>query len=376
MRRRTLLVAPALLLAGRRGWAAVPPDRTARLMRGVNLTNWFRFPVAPDRTSFEGWITDAELGALRTAGFDHVRLPVHDDVVVPGGQGDALRLDLLRRQVQRLRAAGFAVMVVPYMRGRGPDWRPETDAAARDRLVRFWAVVAPVLGREPASHLFPEAVNEAVFTDRPEEWLALLERVVATIRQAMPGHSIVASPGQWASVQGLRGFRPVRDSNVIYSIHSYEPTVFATLASGAAPDLDRGALARLPWPVRNGADCAAAQGTAHAVTRDLVGWFCGGAKDRAWLRSHFQPMIAFGNQHGVPMHLGEFGVSPRLAAEARRAFIADVVAVMAEARTGWALWGFEDSMGLGRQRPERGRPGRIDPAGLLPALGLRPVGPA
>lgn len=370
--RRALLAAPALCLLGStRAHAAVPRERVAVLGKGINLTNWFRFPIANERASFEGWITNTEVVALRTAGFTHVRLSVHDDVVISQGRGIPDRLDLLRRQVQRLRAAGLATIVCPYMRA---PWRPETEARDRERVLDFWRAVGPALSREAADATFAEVVNEGVFADQQAAWMAFLARAVQTIRQPMPGHTILVSPGNWAGIGGLRGFLPVADGNVVYSIHSYEPHVFATLASSGPATLDRAAIARLPWPINAPGDCAPALATADAATRDLVRWFCGGRSDRAWLRGHFAPMMAFGRSHDVPMHLGEFGVAPELGAPQRRAFLADVVAVMQETGAGWALWGFEDPLGLGRRRPQPGRPGSLDPAGILPALGLRAAG--
>ena len=59
----------------------------ADLHRGINLTNWFRFPASTAPAALQSHISDKTLAELRAAGFDFVRLAVESKNVVQSGEG-------------------------------------------------------------------------------------------------------------------------------------------------------------------------------------------------------------------------------------------------------------------------------------------------
>ena len=61
--------------------ASLAPERVAALARGVNLTNWFRFPPRADDDALRTYLDDAAIAALRRAGFNFVRLAVQPEAV-------------------------------------------------------------------------------------------------------------------------------------------------------------------------------------------------------------------------------------------------------------------------------------------------------
>jgi endoglucanase len=76
----------------------------------------------------------------------------------------------------------------------------------------------------------------------------------------------------------------------------------------------------------------------------------------AWARLHQASVLA-----------GEFGASQRLNAPARLAWLSAVRAACEQQAIGWALWGYDDSMGFGLHPADSRR--RLDPD-VLRALGL------
>ena len=77
-------------------------------------------------------------------------------------------------------------------------------------------------------------------------------------------------------------------------------------------------------------------------------------------------------RHRVDVIAGEFGASRELNRESRAAWLAAVRDACERQRLGWALWGYDDSMGFAAKPPAASR---LDPA-VLRALGLSESQPA
>ena len=322
------------------------------LARGINLTNWFRFPARDDDRALADYMTDAELGALHRAGFSFVRLAVQPQVV----HG---RADLLQHAIQRIERQGLGVMVGWHMASgalNGPGQRRE--------LLDLWERTAPALRPLDPRLTFPEVLNEPDVEDAGS-WEQLQTEALGRIRRALPGATVVLTGANWGSLAGLLALHPVQDRNVVYSFHDYEPPVLTTLGA-FEPGLDRAALARLPFPVTGPGCDAAAAATAQQHTRDVVRWYCGEHWDAARVAGSVHRAGDWARAHDVAVVAGEFGASNALPAPTRLAWIVAMRTALEREGIGWALWGYDDSMGFGRH-PGAGGP--LDPE-LLDALGL------
>jgi hypothetical protein len=338
-----------LLLTG----ADAPPA----LRRGVNITHWFRFPPSRDPAALRAYLDDASLEALRRAGFTFIRLPVQPELLAAQ--------DALAAAVARVERHGLAVVVAPF----ATDWHLETDPADRAKLLTAWRALAPVLRRFDPAATFPEVLNEPVFAADPDAWARLQHQAVVQIRAVLPANTIVLSGADWGSIAGLRSLVPESDPNVIYSFHLYEPPELTSLGA-YRPGLDTAAMARLPFPVTDPADCdAIAASSRDAPTADLMRFYCAQHWDAAKLAALVVAAGTWARRHHVAVLAGEFGASQRLNTPARLAWLTSVREACESQDIGWALWGYDDSMGFALHPPGDRR--RIDPD-LLRALGLRP----
>lgn len=357
---RMLLGGLVLLVTAASAAHAVPPsERLAVLARGVNLTNWFRFPARTDDAALRTYLDDRAIAALRRAGFSFVRLAVQPELLDAAPE----RLRLLVQATARLQRAGLAVVLGPH----SASWHLEQSSADRDRLAAFWRRVAPALRSLDPRLTFPEILNEPVFAGAPQGWATLQDTALATVRRALPDATVVLTGADWGGIGGLLALHPVADPNVVYSFHFYEPQELTALAA-YRPGLDRAALARLPFPMDPTACQAAAASTADAATRGLIGFVCGMGWDAARIGARIEQATAWGRAHGAAVLLGEFGASRVLNAPARLAWLAAVRLACEQRGIGWALWGYDDVMGFG-----------IDPRAsttmdhaTLAALGLGP----
>jgi endoglucanase len=314
------------------------PANAAPLRRGVNLTNWFRYPLSRDAAALAGYLPDAAMGMLRRTGFDFVRLAVQPAVA---------RGDLVVDAVRRLQRHGFAVVVGPH------------DPA---EPLAFWRELAPKLRQLDPRLTVPEVLNEPVFAGDAGGWAALQLRVLAVIRASLPGRRVLLTGSDWGGIDGLLALRPADAADAVYSFHFYEPPELTSLAA-YRPGLDRAALARLPFPMT---DCVPA--TTDLATREVIRFVCARHWDAAAVGARIGAAASWGRRYGVPVLMGEFGASAALNAPARLGWLGAVRRACEANGIGWALWGYDDSMGFG-VRPAAGA-AALDLA-VLRALGLR-----
>ena len=316
----------------------------------MNITNWFRFPPSADPARLDAYLSDAAMAELRRAGFTFVRLPV---------QPAFFAAPRLLRAIQRLRAADLAVVVslAPH------DWALEHSARDRAALLRLWAGLAPALRHIDRDRIFPDILNEPVFTGRTADWTALQNEALRTIRAAWPEATVILTGANWGGIDGLRDLAVPADPNIVISIHVYDPQVLTTLAA-FEPNLDRSALAALPFPVRDPTGCAIGTGR----TRDVATFYCAQNWDEARLVARINQAATWARQHDVAILVGEFGAADRLNPPARLAWLSATRQAFEAARFGWALWGLDDPMGFHLPRPVPALP--VLDVTVLRALGL------
>ena len=356
----TVAVAPA-------SRAEVPAGRLDTLARGINLTNWFRFPPRQNDDFFRDYISKAALARLHRIGFTFVRLAVQPELMLRADGGpDAHRLALLAGAVARIERQHLGVVV-----GFHPQtWHLETSPANRQDLLDLWGALAARLRPLDPALTFPEVLNEPVFPKDEAGWEALQRTLLARIRAELPRATVMLTGNDWGSIDGLLGLQPVADQDVIYSFHIYEPAVLTTLG-GFASDLDHAALAHLPFPVLGDHACdAALSATTQQRTQDVIRFYCAQHWDAAKLRARVDQAAAWGRRNHVAVIAGEFGASDQLPPATRLAWIATMRRAFEADGMGWALWGYDDSMGFDIH-PDRYPRRALDPA-LLRALGLAP----
>lgn len=339
---RLVLVLAGLAIAAP-AFAQVAPERLHHLAHGLNFTNWFRFPASQDDAFLRNHVDDATLGELHRVGFDFIRLAVQPELMVDkSGRPDQHRLEILVDAIGRIERHGLAVVV-----GWHPQtWHLEDSPDQRRQLQDLWGALAQRLRALPVAMTFPEVLNEPVFQGQEAAWEALQRDVLARIRSALPNATVVLTGNHWGAIDGLLALHPVADRNVIYSFHVYDPPVLTTLAS-FDPSLQSDALARLPFPVNGPRSCdAAAEATRDKRTIDVIRFYCAERWNAEKLKDLVGQAADWGRRNHVALLAGEFGASDRLPPDTRLAWISAMRRALESDGIGWALWGYDDSMGF------------------------------
>ena len=113
------------------------------------------------------------------------------------------------------------------------DMHPDSDFKARlkdddfvERFADFWHMVAQHYAlRWDSDRVFFEILNEPEMRDR-YRWYGVEAKLAAAIRQGAP--RIRSSPRErnWDDDDDMLFLEPLRDPNVIYVFHFYEPHIF------------------------------------------------------------------------------------------------------------------------------------------------------
>ena len=299
----------------------------------MNISRWFRYPAEDSESHYRGFITDADLDLIALMGVTAVRLAVDPRY---------LHLAWLDEALARLTARGLVVVFDYHDESRDVESGP----AAVATLEKAWGALAAHLARTSPRQVLLEIFNEPVFDQNPAAWFPVRRHMASVIRAAAPLHTIVAGGPNWSSLDGLLRSRPLDDDNVLYTFHFYEPFEFT----------HQGA----PWvqgPVRS------MSGVRFART---------GRPQRDVAR-RIRAAADWAAQYGVAVWAGEFGAYPAVAPRHDRLlWLHSVSTLLATHGIGWAVWSYDEGLGLDR---------RLDPAGRVTldwdsaaALGLRVPG--
>lgn len=350
-----------------------PPERLARLARGVNVSHLAWNPTPEEEQSKT--LTSVDVVVLKGVGLTHVRLVLAPSELwnLQAHRLDPKALTRLKRATAMLVAGGLAVVLDAHA-GMDMEWTaPDPKRGRAEELERFWAALAGELAGTDPEWVFFEVLNEPHGTvDDGSLWMGTQEKVVAAIRAAAPGHTIVVTGDDWGSIDGLVRMKPLTDGNVVYSFHLYDPHLITH--QGAPWGVEWWRHVRgLEYPARreNAERIAAQLATGDKEMVEAAKGVREYAKD-GWdgkkIGAKVAEGAAWGKKHGVALYCGEFGAyRPFAPAGTRVAWIQDARKALEGFGIAWSMWEYRGAFGLLEE--ETGS--RKTDEGVVRALGLR-----
>ena len=282
--------------------------------RGVNLGNALE---APREGEWGVTLRESYFDAIRTAGFDSVRIPVrwsaHAQAAAPYTIDDAFFARVDWAVEQALSRGLKAVLNMHHY----DDIFKDPDAH-RARFVALWAQISNRYKDRPAKLAF-ELLNEPHDKLTAEKWNAMLAETLAVVRRGNPTREVVVGPVGWNGIGELPSLKlPEDDRNLIVTVHYYSPFQFthqgASWVGGQANQ----------WL---GTKWTASKAEQIAVARDL---------DKA---------VAWAVEHRRPIYLGEFGAYSRADMESRARWTRFVADEALKRKMGFAYWEFCSGFG-------------------------------
>jgi endoglucanase len=328
----------------------VAASRLSHLRRGINLSQWFAQVYDPKgytKEHFEAWTTAQDIALIKSLGFDHVRLNVNPQPMFRMHRPNELPADylgLLDNAVKMILDQGLALVI---------DLHPESDFKSRlakeDDFVQefadFWRALAQHYSNLDPERVFFEILNEPEFTD-PYRWYGVETKLAAAIREGSPRHTIIAAGARWSDDDDLVFLEPLRDANVIYNFHFYEPHIFTH--QGAT----WGAyywhwVKGLPYPSSPESAVRVAGNVPTAKDRLAIIRYGQDHWDAARIEAEVNQVADWAKRRELAVVCNEFGVYRNYAdPHDRAAWIADVRTGLDRHGMGWAMWDYSGSFGI------------------------------
>ncbi|SJM33380.1 Glycoside hydrolase family 5 (fragment) [Mesorhizobium delmotii] len=272
------LIAALLVLAA----LALPGQAASFSMkRGLNLDQWTTWPGEDkwgDRRAilpYPEWrkfLNDDDLKALKSAGFDFLRMPV-DPSPFLSGETLALRDGLYASvldSVRMINDAGLKVIVDMHLIPSGSSRKigmgeVMDDRKVLDAYVEVVRNMARTLADEDPRQVAFEPMNEPVVdceTDGTGLWPERQQKLFAAARSSATKLTLVLTGACYSNAASLAKIDPkaIPDDNIIWTFHSYEPFLLTQsgrdLGRRFHPLCDRPALSAQRRPARPAGCCA------------------------------------------------------------------------------------------------------------------------
>ena len=284
-----------------------------RLGRGVNFGNALEAP----REGEWGVTLDAvHFRRAAEAGFETIRLPVrwsaHAQAVAPYTIDGAF-FERVDWALDRAEDHGLNVVLNVHHYGGLVD----DPAAHRARWVAIWRQVAARYADRPDGVVF-ELLNEPYGQLDAALWNDLLRDGLAAVRETNPARNVVVGPVSWNNTDALPQLELPDDDHLIVTVHMYEPFRFTHQGAGWVDGSE-------PW---------------------LGTEWTGTGEERAFVTGILERAAAWGEVHGRPIFVGEFGAYERADMESRARWTEWVVREAERLGMSWAYWEFMAGFGV------------------------------
>jgi endoglucanase len=352
--------------------SAVPADRLAHLRHGINESEWFAQvsdPKGYTKEHFQTWTTAQDIALINAMGFDHVRLSVNPQPMFHYGHADQISgdcLDSLDAAIHMILDHGLGVVIDIHPDG---DFKAKlaTDDDFIEQVADFWRSLARHYSQSDPDRVFFEILNEPEIHDR-YRWYGIQAKLAAAIREGAPRHTIIATGARWSADDELVFLEPLRDPNVIYAFHFYDPFVFTHQGATWGTNFWH-ELSGISYPSSSESARKAADRVPDKINQLYVLRYGMEHWDAARIATEIGFVAQWAKRRGVSVICNEFGVYRAYADPHGRAqWISDVRTALEQNGIGWTMWDYSGGFGVVTKSGGKTTPDEI----TLRALGLKP----
>ena len=194
-------------------------NRAKSLDNGISIS-WLEQTWNANILQTEG-IKPADLELLKKLGFKSIRLPVAFKYFQSKHIPDEQVLDCIDKAWKLCRTYGFK-MIIDYHYGDLADNNYQTATA---EIINTWAMIAKKYRNTDENSLFFELYNEPPPIS-PQVWKDAAYNIVTAIRSIDKQRTLLVGASNYNSIYELSRFVRLKDENIIYTFHFYEPFFF------------------------------------------------------------------------------------------------------------------------------------------------------
>ena len=293
------------------------------LNKGINITNW----LEEDGTVFTGKFKfdESDVKLMADNGIKSLRLPIdldqyatnRDDFVADTTGKVELKFDdenlfaVLDSFAEWTSKHGMSFVIDYHEYDNSYNAKSAEDPNYTKMMANVWKHVAAHFASSDREDIFFELLNEPDMTSGAvpsETWRKAAQEDIDSIRTVDKKHSIIFGDAKWYSIELLAAGEKLKDDNVIYSIHTYEPFVFTHQSANWAETKD---IRNLMFPYDKekwseySADFGVGKGTASWVKSAVKNYYKNGNKEA--ILNLILPAKEWAVENNVPVIINEFG---------------------------------------------------------------------
>jgi aryl-phospho-beta-D-glucosidase BglC (GH1 family) len=185
------------------------------------------------------------------------------------------------------------------------------------RFLSLWKQICARFRDSPPEVLF-ELLNEPQDQMDAATWNRTLAQAIDTIRVLQPGRTLVVGTTPWGGTNGLGTLQLPADSNLIVTVHYYEPHDFTHQGADFEPGADQ-------W-------------------KDIT-WRATPAQ-RAAMDQDLDYVRSWATEHARPIFMGEFGTYHKADSVSRALWTEYLTRKLDTLKVSWALWNFSSDFGI------------------------------
>lgn len=307
--------------------------------RGANLGNYLE---APRGQTWGANYTEQDFVNIKREGFDHVRLPIRWNAYAGPAPAYTIDQEIYEKAdflVTNALKQGLNVIVNVHHF----DEFTSHPAENSEKFYALWRQISAHYAKYPVQSLAFELLNEPKDAATTPVLNPIYAQAIKEIRKADSKRTIFLGPSRWNSIDEVPKLELAEDDrNIIVTVHCYEPFLFTHQgASWAGTDTATKGII-FPGPPREPIT-PNPRATNKAST---LKWFHeyntlptqdNPCSPKAF-RAKFDKLALWAQEHGRPIHLGEFGAYEAADPGSRARFYKAMRQTAEEHGFGWAIW--------------------------------------
>ena len=316
--------------------------------KGVNLGGWLSQADEKTKEHYDTFIGKEDIERIAGWGCDHVRLPI-DYIVIEGEDGSMLEdgYGYVDNCIEWCREFGLNVLIDMH-NTYGYTFDPLEvggdkeiffhNEALQERFYIMWDRISKrYAGQKDVAF---ELLNEVISPDIKDEWNAIADKAIDTIRKNAPDAYIVVGGVWYNNVRSVPFLNPPKDDHIVYNFHCYEPMIFTHQRAWWMENMPKDITVEYP--------ATTAEYSEKSKELD-PNWAGAILKMKAketnaeYFAELFEPAVEAATKNNAPLYCGEYGVIDQAPANPSTInWIKDIHAAFEKYGIGRSLWVYKE----------------------------------
>lgn len=305
---------------------------------GINLSEWLEKNENLDKK--ESIVTNGIIDSLKELGFDHVRIPISEEVLFnEAGNVRPKIFSSLKSRIDHCQKTGLKVIIDLHGTRQFSFTKSSNTLFSEpqpiDSFLAVWAKLQTLFRDYPTDFLAYECLNEpAAAKDKHHLWNNVLARWIPFIRKTEKNRFLIIGTNRGNQLWTLKFLKYPEDNRLILSIHYYNPFKFTHFHPNDAIAKDYGFKAHYPGKTLNDLDYSRLPDSHKKEFAEYREHY-----DKQRIYEDLKPAIQFSRKKNIPLNIGEFGCRRFTDEKDRLQWFRDITSILKDNGISYTLWG-------------------------------------